>query len=470
MTRSANGTDGSVFESIKPALIGAGYIDEETDRFVGDPRKLVAGLIVGLRELEFVNPWGETFALMVRTDWCSLDGTDPGDVQVRVTENGMQLRERTPSTLACTTLGHFAETCDDCWTVCSLEPSDRWHSVTSRVQVRIGDSSDNASSVRRIEVRRRMCAGVDQSEAVWSEPWPLQKYTTTELYKTHRDDRDIDTTWVDATPMGDVQVSEGHTFPRGILVRRATGREDAPWTTPTFLPETHWRWSDLLPDGSLQFRCWRTSEEERGWGNYRIEIRQHVGRNPVLAVEPVWGERKSGYGEGRPHSTNGYTVELLREPYRYRSNIRSVMGVQVVDPYGVTRDILVTDRYVRAAPDLLVNASSQGSFTWRNGTPEPETETIVWSMPGQRTLRTREWTMLDNNVRARVTRGLPRGIRVEILQDEPVRRHWWLRRSPWVSDGIKPFGTAHDITSTLRVTFRPDQVAEIQSIASAVLD
>jgi hypothetical protein len=378
---------------------------------------------------------------------------------MRVTPNGVQLRERTPSTPACLDADHFAQTCENCWTVQALTSASQWHPVSERVQVRI-DSNDSDTTCR-VEIRRRMNANNTQPEVIWSEPWTVPRYSTTELYKAHRDNRDIDTTWVDITP--DVQISEGHTFPHGILVRRATGCEDLPWTTPTFLPETHWRWSNLLPDGSLQFRCWRTREEENGWGNYRIEVRQRVGRKPVLAVEPVWSGSKSGNHAAR---SNGYTLELLREPRGY-SYHRSVTGVRVIDSNGRPCNILTTNRWVLAAPDLLVNASSQGSFCWKNATSE--VKTTLWSMPEERLLRRREWTLLSDTVRAKLARGR-RGVRVETLRSSPVRRHRWSRQSWWLPCGTKSFGTMHHLTDTIRVTFRPDQMAEIQCVAPVILD
>jgi|GEM_PF-3193435 len=447
-------------ETIEPILREAGLIDPQNGTVSVDVREIAAALNMGLRQLSSTDPWCEPFALVIRGDWCSIDGTEPGYLQMRVTPNGVQLRERTPSTIACMSEDHFVQDCENCWTVQVLHPASQWHPISERVQIRI-DSTNGVTC--RIEIRRRVNTNTVLPETVWSEPWQVPDYTSTDFYKTHRDDRDIDTTWVDVA--SDVQISTGHTFPRGILVRQATGRENSPWTTPAFLPATHWGWADLLPDGSIQFRCWNTREEERAFGRYRVEVRQQIERKPSFAVEPTWSQSKGSYGE-RATTTNGYTLAFTYQTHSY-SYRRSITGLRVTDPFGRSHDILVTDRWVRAAPDLLINASFQGSFSWKNATSE--NETIRWSSPEERLLRTSEWTMLNDTVRARVTRG-HRGVMVETLRSAPVRPHWWSRQSWWQSSGNLSFGTTHHLGDTLRVAFRPDQVAEIQVVTSTISD
>lgn len=453
-----------VLEAIQPVLRSAGLIDNETGEFTGDTRALAAALTVGMRQLESTNVWSEPFALVIRTDWCSIDGTEPGDLQMRVTPNGVQLRERTPITPACLEGDHFVQTCENCWTVRVLNPASQWHPVTERVQVRI-DSNDSTTTCRT-EIRRRMNVNEVQPEAIWSEPWAAPKYSTTEFYKAHHDNRNIDTTWVNVAP--DVQVSDGHTFPRGVLVRQATGREDAPWTTPRFLPETHWRWVNLIPDGSMQLRCWRTHVEESGSGNYRIEVRQQAGRKPVLVAEPTWGKSKSGHFMEHTEHSNGYSLTLFRDRNRWYG-YRGVEGLKVVTPQGKTIEILDTGRDIQVTPDLLVHPSYQGYFSWRHAISEPEAESTMWTMPEERLLRYREWTMLSDTVRAKLAQD-HRGVRVEIILDTPVRRHWWSRPSLWGPCDTKSFGTMHHLGDTTRVTFRHDQVAEIQHIVPATLD
>lgn len=434
-------------------------MSSEADEFTGNAQLAAAALTLGLRQIESTNPWGEAFALVIRADWCSIDGNEPGDLQMRVTPYGVQIRERTPSTLACVELNHFSQTCENCWTTRVLNPETQWYSASQHVQVRI-DPIDEGATTCRAEIRRRIDQRHTQPEAVWSEPWAAPSYSSTEFYKEHRDDRNIDATWVSVAD--DVQISEGHTFPRGVLVRQATGREDAPWTTPRFLAATHWRWVDLIPDGSMQLRCWRPREEERTYSSSRIEVRQRVGRKPVLVAEPTWGESMSCHFVERTEYSNGYAMTLFldrRRGYGYRG----VEGLRVVTPRGETIEILDTSRDIQVTPDLLVHPSYQQYFTWRHAVSEPKAAPTRWTMPEERLLRSKEWTLLDGSVRAKLARG-GRGVQVETLLGVPMRRHWWSRPSLWLPRGTKSFGTMHHLGDALRVTFRPDQVAEIQSV------
>ena len=449
----------SILETTGPVLRAAGLVDEETDEFMGDARAVAAALAWGLRQLESTDPWGEAFALVLRADWCSIDGTEPGDLQMRMTPYGVQLRERTPSTPRCVDESHFSQTCNDCWTVRVLNPEDQWYPASERVQVRLGAIGDNGATCR-IEIRRRTQPGHAQPETIWSEPWEVPAYYTTEFYKAHRNSHNVDPTWVDVA--ADVQISEGHTAPRGILVRRATGCEEEPWTTPTFLHQTHWRWVNLIPDGSMQFRCWRPREEEHSSNGSRIQVRQRIGRKPTFVAEPTWGKLKSGHTVGRTEYSNGYELTLFREE-GYGWGYRGVKGLKVVTPEREIIEILDTGRNIQATPDLLVHPSYQGSFYWQHAISEPQAAPTQWTMPEERTLRYREWTMLSDTVRAKLTRG-QRGIRVETMLGAPIRRHWWSRLSLWVPEGVKSFGAMHHLGDTLRVTFRPDQVAEIQHV------
>ena len=457
MTRP--GDNKRISERVRPVLNRAGYTDEQgrlTPLGVDDA--LVACLMAGLRMSESADPWGEPFALIIGAGWCGIDGADPGDVQVRFTQNGMQLRERVPILVACAHIDHLADGCENCWNTSMLRQSDQWHPVTARIKVRAPEM-DMAADTCRLEVQRREPEGEGQAEALWSEPWGLPHWGDKDSPLIHEEkvagSSWESTSWVDVT--SDVQISDGHTFPRGILVRRATGDEDAPWTSPSFLPETHWEWADLVPDGSLQFRCWKAPGSERFSVPYRIEARQRVGRKPFFVVEPVWGKTSSSWGDRR-YSTNGYTLELLRENTQWRS----VRGVRVTFPGSRrTFDVLVTNRWIQVMPDLLVEASSQGSFCWKNGTYEPQVALLTRTIPETIVLRHREWTMLGEMVRAKISSNHA-GVVVEILGDELVRRHWWSRRSLWLPGGVKPFGTAHDLGGAVRVTFRPDHVAEVQ--------
>jgi len=320
----------SVLEALGPVLREAGLVEPENYEFTGNARMVAAALALGLRQIESTDPWGDPFALVIRADWCSIDGTEPGDLQMRVSPYGVQIRERTPSTLACVELNHFSQTCENCWTTRMMNPETQWYSASERVQVRI-DPIDEDATTCRAEIRRRIDQHHVQPEAVWSEPWAAPNYSSTEFHKEHRSNRNIDTTWVSVA--NDVQISEGHTFPRGVLVRQATGRDDTPWTTPRFLAETHWRWVDLIPDGSMQLRCWRPREEERNYGNSRIEVRQRVGRKPVLVAEPTWGKSKSGHFVERTEYSNGYALTLFLDRNRY-GGYRGVEGLRVVTPKG----------------------------------------------------------------------------------------------------------------------------------------
>jgi len=444
---------------ISEVLREAGLVDPRTGTLTRSTDEIASALAMGLRQMESTDPWAAPFALMIRADWCSIDGTEPGNLQMRVTPNGVQIRERTPSTLACTDVNHFSQTCNDCWTTRVLNPAPQWYPASERVQVRLEAITTNATTCR-VEIRRRTHPNHIQPEAIWTDPWAAPRDYTTEFYKAHRDDRTIDTTWVDVAP--DVQVSDGHTFPRGVLVRQATGHEEAPWTTPRFIPETHWRWVDLIPDGSMQLRCWRPREEERNFAGYRIEVRQHVGRKPAFVAEPTWGKSKSCHFAERPVQSNGYTLTLFKD--RHRSyGYRGVEGLRVVTPQGKTIEILDTGRDIQATPDLLVHPSYQGDFSWRHAIIEPEAAPTQWTMPEERLLRAKEWTLLSDSVRAKMARR-GRGVRVEVLVGGATRRHWWSRPSLWMPEGVKSFDTTHHLSDTIRVTFRPDQMAEIQHI------
>lgn len=453
----------TVLEALGSALREAGLMSTEDDEFTGNAQLAAAALTLGLRQIESTNPWGETFALVIRTDWCSIDGTEPGDLQMRVSPYGVQIRERTPSTLACVELNHFSQTCENCWTTRVLNSETQWYSASERVQVRI-DPIDEGATTCRAEIRRRIDQHHTQPEAAWSEPWNVPKAHTTEFNKKYKDDRNVDTTWVDVAP--DVQVSKSL---RGVLVRQATGRKDAPWTTPRFIAETHWRWVDLIPDGSMQLRCWRPREEEHNYGSSRIEVRQRVGRKPVLVAEPTWGESKSGSFVERTEYSNGYALTLFLERNHRGYGYRGVEGLRVVTPEGKTIEILTTDRDIWATPDLLVRPSYQQYFSWRHAISEPEATPTLWTMPEERLLRSNEWTLLDTTVRAKLARR-GRGVQVETLLGVPVRRHWWSRPSLWLPCGTKSFGTMHHLGDALRVTFRPDQVAEIQSVVPAPVE
>jgi hypothetical protein len=455
----------SVLEALGPVLREAGLVEPENYEFTGNARMVAAALALGLRQIESTDPWGDPFALVIRADWCSIDGTEPGDLQMRVSPYGVQIRERTPSTLACVELNHFSQTCENCWTTRMMNPETQWYSASERVQVRI-DPIDEDATTCRAEIQRRIDQHHVQPEAVWSEPWAAPNYSSTEFHKEHRSNRNIDTTWVSVA--NDVQISEGHTFPRGVLVRQATGRDDTPWTTPRFLAETHWRWVDLIPDGSMQLRCWRPREEERNYGNSRIEVRQRVGRKPVLVAEPTWGKSKSGHFVERTEYSNGYALTLFLDRNRY-GGYRGVEGLRVVTPQGETIEILDYDRDIQATPDLLVHPSYQGYFWWKHAISEPETAPTLWTMPEERLLRSKEWTLLDTTVRAKLARS-GRGVQVETLLGAPVRRHWWSRPSLWLPRGTKSFGTMHHLGDTLRVTFRPDQMAEIQRVVPAPVE
>jgi hypothetical protein len=454
-------TTPQAYEVIKLMLVDAGLIDADSDKFDGDVGELTASLRLALYDLRTTDPWGEPFALMIGTDWRSLDGTDPGDVQMRVTANAIQLRKRTSCKTAWNSASHLAETCVNCWDVQELQPSDHWNTATSRIQIRTGSSSVDVLSTRRIEVQRRFKWGAEQPETAWSDPWKLPSWSdegSTAIHKEYDSGYSSSgTTWVDVA--FDVQISDGHTFPRGILVRRATGCDTAPWTTPEFRPETHWRWKNLIPDGSLQYRCWRKPEDEKNYGGYGVELRQRAGRQPTFSVEPEWGEYSNGY-EGKTYEVDGYSLKLLREPYGYRSNFRSVKGVHVTGPDVIDHEILVVDRYVRVGPALIIKASTQGGFSWRRGTFEPRARAARWSQPDRYVLSEHEWTLLSNTVRARIVHGREIGVSIEVMNEDGEE---------WCPDGVKSFGTTHYFDKT-RVTFYIDQVAEVQYVVQTTSD
>lgn len=425
-------------DRLHQALIDSGYVNQRGN-LIGDPGHMVAALRYGLHYTDSTAPWETPFALFIREEWLNLDNDDVGDVQMRIIDGTtMQVRVKQPCKQATTIKDHSIGSCANCWTMREIAPSQYWITITSWIQIRSGTPSGDAPS-HRIEIRRRLNESAPQPRTDWTKEWAVPKYHQVPGYDYNKPE----TSWVSVT--ADIQISDGHTFPRGILVRRATGGEETPWTTPRFLPETHWRWMDLVEDGSVQYRCWQPSEETKGW---RIEARQRVGRVPVFSVEPIWGKTIDSYR----NVIDGYVIELLREDPNYYSNFRSVLGVTVTDPKGKTRKIFATNRYILIAPNLCVYPYNQGSFWCKQGTFEPQAPTITWSMPMERELRAHEWTYLGGQARARIS-GRHNSVEVEILQN-----------NRWTRDGDKPLNTdiAHEFVNGIRVIFRPDWVAEVQ--------
>lgn len=420
------------------ALIDGGYVNQRGD-LIGDPNQMVAALRFGLHYADSTAPWETPFALFIREEWLNLDNDDTGDVQMRIIDGTtMQVRVKQPCKQAAAIEDHSIDSCANCWTMREIAPSQHWITITSWIQIRPGTPSGDAPS-HRIEIRRRLNELAPQPRADWTKEWVVPKCHQVPGYDYNKPE----TSWVSVT--ADIQISDGHTFPRGILVRRATGDEETPWTTPRFLPETHWRWADLVEDGSVQYRCWKTTKE--GLSDYRIEARQRVGRVPVFSVEPMWGKYESSHYAERD-VINGYTIRLLRD----NSQWRSVQGIEVTDPAGTAKLLYVHDRFVTIGPRLCVKASTQGGFSWRRGTFESQASTITWSMPVERELRAHEWTYLGGQARARIS-GRHNSVEVEILQN-----------NRWTRDGDKPLDTdiAHEFVNGIRVIFRPDWVAEVQ--------
>lgn len=435
--------DCHILESLRPAFIAAGLINPETGELLVDAHILAAGLTIGLREVASTDPWGEPFALMIGSRWRGVDGAEPSDVQVRVTKNGVQLRKRTPARSTCMASGHHIDRCDNCWSTSVLHPTELWHPVTPRLKIRLVDSTATKSEVdgRRVEIQRRVGGGQLQPEAIWSEPWRVPHWYQEGSPLVHREE-DYHyglMSWVDVTE--DIQVL----FKRSnLLVRRATGIESAPWTSPMFVEQSY-RWSDLVPDGSLQSRWLESATWDGLEPTSRLEIRQRIGRTPTFAVEPVWDELSgSGY---KSATTNGYTLQTLRSTDSWYS----VVGMRVTYPSGECRDILVTNLNIRVAPDLLARVSFQdGTLHWKHGAYEPTTGVSMWTPPVCYTLHDNGWTQFSEAARGRI---VPGGVWVQIQ-----------RNGEWISDGIKPFGTAHELTDAVRVTFRLDQVAEVQCV------
>ncbi len=318
-------------------------------------------------------------------------------------------------------------------------------------------SDDVIAGTRRVEVVRRTSRDAPtQAEVEWSAPWRLPRHHETEAYQllgaqpqvlSRKADR---LAWVQVAP--DVQIYDGHGA-TGILVRRATRLEPQPeWATPALVPESYGQWVDLVPDGSLQVRFW-IRDEGNDYGGW-IEARQRTGRQTALTVEPQWGKCESGHGALRG-VFHGYKLELLYRSSGY-SHLRDVVGIAVTDSLGVRRDHEIVGYWILVAPDLRVEASSQGSFLFQYGTLEPLTARVAWSAPTRYALSA-EWLYIGEDVRVRLEGGCWHGVHAELQQED----------GSWQSDGAKPFGTAHELTPEVRLMVAQDHTIEVQYAAPA---
>jgi hypothetical protein len=427
--------------------LAAAGLTREGVQVVGSSPDLSGLLVAHIEAHEPGDPWSLPVALYASPRWRSIDGAEPGNVQMRDADGVLQVRTRSSCEVVeaarLCKVDHPSEDCLNCWRLREITPSELWRQVTGRIRVRVTDVLDSGTGDRRVEVIRRLDAKTQVlPEAEWSEPWTVPDYS--KVAAGHgRDDRYVNIT-------DDVQVYTGHTYPTGALVRQATRPGDDPqWTTPMFVPNTHHQWVSVVPDGSLEIRTWVKSSS-------RVEARQRVGRPHSYAVEPMWGESESPHGR-KSDVFHGYKIEMrYREPYYGGYYRRDPIGVRVTDPTGVHRDYLVTDRYIMVAPNLKVNASFQGWFTVYYGTFEPVTPRPTWSRPDYHTLEPDTWTQIDGQVRARPALPGAHGIHVQSK----------IGSSAWYNLGVWPNGTVNEITPNLRVTVTPWGDVEVQHALS----
>ncbi|HET9411637.1 MAG TPA: hypothetical protein VFO38_02215 [Candidatus Saccharimonadales bacterium] len=430
---------------LRSRLAKEGFDLANLKALAGDPRQ-VDCLIGALQGLRPDTPWLVPFAFMARAEWRGLDGFEAAGAQIRVAANVVQVR----LPLSCNSLpgmSHEANDCPNCWTTPrEFVPGPLWRTVSHLVQIRVPEPVNSATGTCRVEVRRRFRSElVIQPEAAWSAPTHAPFYTKSRAFQSwSKGDRGPNASaehWVDVAP--DVQVLVR--YPHGILVRCATALNadesaGTAWATPVFIGDTQGEWVSAVPGADLEVRFW-----EREVSGSMVAVRQKTGRQPVLLVEPHWGEIALLPCRGR-HTLRGYELEVI--PHRGENGI-SRRDIRVTNPRGATYTVAVTDQWVKIAPDLRMDIVA-GTLRVQRGTYEPPVQPVRWGPVATRRLDD-QWVYLTDMVRVRTHKP---GESVEISLNADGK---------WQPANSVPVGTVHEL-STLRATFTAHCTVEFQLV------